>query len=85
VRAVVEAVGEVTGQPAQVREFNGGWVDAAELMRPDERGFGQPAAITFGPGDFEQAHAVDEHIELAEVAKAAAVYAQAARTLLCST
>ena len=59
-----------------VREFNGGWVDAVELMRPDARGFGEPAAITFGPGDFEQAHAVDEHIEIAEVAKAAEIYAR---------
>jgi acetylornithine deacetylase/succinyl-diaminopimelate desuccinylase-like protein len=82
VRALSSAVADVTGQPAEVREFNGGWVDAAELMRADDRGFGTPAAITFGPGDFEQAHAVDEHIELAEVAKAATVYAHAARTLL---
>jgi succinyl-diaminopimelate desuccinylase len=84
VRATAAAVAEVTGQQAEIREFNGGWVDAAELMRADDRGFGAPSAITFGPGDFEQAHAVDEHIEIAEVAKAAAVYAQAARTLLQS-
>jgi acetylornithine deacetylase/succinyl-diaminopimelate desuccinylase-like protein len=82
VRALAAAVTDVTGQAPEIREFNGGWVDAAELMRTDERGFGTPSAITFGPGDFEQAHAVDEHIEIAEVAKAATVYAQAARTLL---
>ena len=34
------------------------------------------------PGDFEQAHAVDEHIEISEVAKAAEIYARAARALL---
>jgi acetylornithine deacetylase len=84
IQALTAAVAEVTGQQAEVREFNGGWVDAAELMRADDRGFGTPAAITFGPGDFEQAHAVDEHIEIAEVAKAAAVYAHATRTLLQS-
>jgi succinyl-diaminopimelate desuccinylase len=84
VQALTAAVAQVTGQAAEVREFNGGWVDAAELMRADDRGFGSPSAITFGPGDFEQAHAVDEHIEIADVAKAAAVYAQAARTLLRS-
>jgi acetylornithine deacetylase/succinyl-diaminopimelate desuccinylase-like protein len=84
VRALAAAVTDVTGQAPEIREFNGGWVDAAELMRNDDRGFGSPSAITFGPGDFEQAHAVDEHIEIAEVAKAAAVYAQAARTLLHS-
>jgi acetylornithine deacetylase/succinyl-diaminopimelate desuccinylase-like protein len=82
VKALEAAVAEVTGDRAEVRKFNGGWVDAAELMRADERGYGTPAAITFGPGDFDQAHAVDEHIELAEVAKAAAIYGQATRTLL---
>jgi len=82
VKALEAAVQEVTGEPAVVREFNGGWVDAAELMRPNARGFGEPAAITFGPGDFEQAHAVDEHIEISEVAKAAEIYARAARALL---
>jgi succinyl-diaminopimelate desuccinylase len=82
VKALEAAVQEVTGEPGVVREFNGGWVDAAELMRPDARGFGVPAAITFGPGDFEQAHQVDEHIEIAEVAKAAEIYARATRALL---
>jgi acetylornithine deacetylase/succinyl-diaminopimelate desuccinylase-like protein len=82
VRALEAAVREVTGAPAVIREFNGGWVDAAELMRPDERGFGVPAAITFGPGDFEQAHTVDEHIAIAEVARAAEIYARAARVLV---
>ncbi len=82
VRALGAAVREVTGAEGTVREFNGGWVDAAELMRPDERGFGVPAAITFGPGDFEQAHAVDEHIAIADVATAADIYLRAARALL---
>jgi acetylornithine deacetylase/succinyl-diaminopimelate desuccinylase-like protein len=82
VQALVGAIEEVTGEPGVVRKFNGGWVDAAELMRPDARGFGAPAAITFGPGDFEQAHAVDEHIAIADVATAAEIYARAALTLL---
>ena len=82
VKALEAAVQEVTGRPGEVRKFNGGWVDAVELMRTDERGYGRPAAITFGPGDFEQAHAVDEHIGLADVAQAGEVYARAARTLL---
>lgn len=82
VKALETAVEEVTGERGVVREFNGGWVPAAELMRSDERGFGVPAAITFGPGDFEQAHAVDEHVEIAEVAKAAEIYARATRALL---
>jgi succinyl-diaminopimelate desuccinylase len=82
VRALQEAVREVTGAAAVVGQFNGGWVDAAELMRADERGFGSPAAITFGPGDFELAHAVDEHIAIADVAAAAEIYARATLQLL---
>jgi acetylornithine deacetylase/succinyl-diaminopimelate desuccinylase-like protein len=82
IRALQAAVREVTGGEPVVKEFNGGWVDAAELMRTDERGFGSPAAITYGPGDFELAHVVDEHIPIAEVAEAAEVYAHATLELL---
>jgi len=82
VRALTAAIRDVTGADAVVQEFNGGWVDAAELMRDDGRGFGSPAAITFGPGDFELAHVVDEHISIAEVAQAAEVYATATLALL---
>jgi succinyl-diaminopimelate desuccinylase len=82
VKALAAAVQEVTGEAGDVRKFNGGWVDAAELMRTDEHGYGTPPAITFGPGEFEQAHTVDEHIAIAEVARAAEVYARAARSLL---
>jgi acetylornithine deacetylase/succinyl-diaminopimelate desuccinylase-like protein len=82
VQALSAAVRDVTGEDAIVRKFNGGWVDAVELMRPDDRGFGNPAAITFGPGDFELAHTVDEHIPIAEVAEAAEVYARATLALL---
>jgi len=82
VKATEAAVREVTGAEPTVGHFNGGWVDAAELMRADDRGYGSPAAITFGPGDFELAHMVDEHIPLAEVAEAAEVFAHATLTLL---
>lgn len=82
VRALEGAIRDVTGREAVVKEFNGGWVDAAELMRTDARGFGSPAAITFGPGDFELAHTVDEHIPIAEVAEAAEIYAKATLELL---
>ena len=75
--ALRSAVESVTGMPATVRHFNGGWVDGAELMRN-----GSPACITFGPGDFELAHAVDEHISVREVAQAARIYARAVLELL---
>ena len=82
VAALAEAVAAVSGRTAAVRQFNGGWVDGAELMRAGSDGFGSPACLTFGPGDFEQAHAVDEHVAVSEVATAARIYAQAALTLL---
>jgi len=75
--ALQNAVRDVTGQEGVVGHFNGGWVDGAELMR-----CGNPACIVFGPGDFEQAHVVDEHISVSEVAEAARIYAQAVLELL---
>jgi acetylornithine deacetylase len=82
VKAMQEAIVGVTSRPGEVRKFNGGWVDAVELMRPDERGYGTPAVITFGPGDFEQAHQVDEHIALDDVRVSADIYERAALKLL---
>jgi acetylornithine deacetylase/succinyl-diaminopimelate desuccinylase-like protein len=82
VKAMEQAVADVRGAPGEVRKFNGGWVDAVELMRPGTDGYETPAVITFGPGDFEQAHAVDEHIRVADVAEAAEIYAAATLTLL---
>jgi acetylornithine deacetylase/succinyl-diaminopimelate desuccinylase-like protein len=82
VKAMEEAVAEVRGSAGEVRKFNGGWVDAVELMRTGEDGFGTPAVITFGPGHFDQAHAVDEHISLDEVREAAAIYTKTLRALL---
>lgn len=81
VKALEAAVREAGGEPV-VGKFNGGWVDAVELMRPDGNGFSRPAAITFGPGDFELAHTVDEHIPVAEVAEAAEIYTNATLRLL---
>ncbi|HEX6228563.1 MAG TPA: M20/M25/M40 family metallo-hydrolase [Solirubrobacterales bacterium] len=82
IKALEAAIREVRGEEPVIRQFNGGWVDAVELMRTDERGFGSPAAITFGPGDFQLAHMVDEHIAISEVAQAAEIYATATMELL---
>jgi acetylornithine deacetylase/succinyl-diaminopimelate desuccinylase-like protein len=82
VKAMEQAVTDVRGAPGEIRKFNGGWVDAVELMRTGPDGYGTPAVITFGPGDFEQAHAVDEHIALSQVAEAAEIYATATLSLL---
>jgi succinyl-diaminopimelate desuccinylase len=82
VQAIGGAIEDVLGAPGEVRKFNGGWVDAVELMRTGGDGFGSPAVITFGPGHFEQAHAVDEHISLAEVRDAAQIYMESMKALL---
>jgi hypothetical protein len=47
----------MTSAAASLRHFDGGWVEGAERMRPGADGFCSPACLTFGPGDFEQAHA----------------------------
>jgi acetylornithine deacetylase/succinyl-diaminopimelate desuccinylase-like protein len=82
VKALQAAIRERGKNDPEVRKFNGGWVDAVELMRPTGDGFDAPATITFGPGDFELAHTVDEHIPIAEVAEAAEIYAAATMDLL---
>lgn len=82
VKALSAAIREHGKNEPEVRKFNGGWVDAVELMRPAGNGFDEPATITFGPGDFELAHTVDEHIPIAEVAEAAEIYAAATLELL---
>lgn len=82
VKALEAAIREHGRNEPEVRKFNGGWVDAVELMRPDGNGFDAPATITFGPGDFELAHTVDEHIPIAEVAEAAEIYTAATLDLL---
>lgn len=82
VKALEAAIRERGQKEPEVRKFNGGWVDAVELMRPGAGGFSEPAVITFGPGDFELAHTVDEHIPISEVAEAAEIYATATKQLL---
>jgi len=82
VHALRAATREVTGRDLQVGPFNGGWVDAVEMMRPTDEGYSAPACLTFGPGDFALAHSVDEHICIADVADCARIYARAALELL---
>lgn len=82
VKALEAAVREIAKEEPVVGKFNGGWVDSVELMHPAGNGFDEPATITFGPGDFELAHTVDEHIPIAEVAEAAEIYTAATLELL---
>jgi acetylornithine deacetylase/succinyl-diaminopimelate desuccinylase len=65
-RGVIE---EVTGNPPQVGAL-GGWTDASLLYN-----FGKIPALNFGPGSMEQAHTVDEYIEIDQLLPAAVIYA----------
>jgi succinyl-diaminopimelate desuccinylase len=59
-----------------------GYVPAAAMAtRLVARGR-RPVAVTYGPGDFRQAHTVDERVDVEEVAKFADVYAAAALALV---
>ena len=82
VKALEAAIRAIGKNEPEVRKFNGGWVDSVEMMRRGENGYDEPTTITFGPGDFELAHTVDEHIPVAEVAEAAEIYAAATMDLL---
>jgi acetylornithine deacetylase/succinyl-diaminopimelate desuccinylase-like protein len=82
VEALRSAAREVTGAEPAVCAFNGGWVDGAELMRPSGNRYCTPACLVFGPGEFDLAHRVDEHISIRDVAQAARIYARATLELL---
>ena len=82
VKALESAIRAIGKNEPEVRKFNGGWVDSVEMMSRGENGYDEPTTITFGPGDFELAHTVDEHIPIAEVAEAAEIYAAATMDLL---
>jgi acetylornithine deacetylase/succinyl-diaminopimelate desuccinylase-like protein len=76
--ALQKAVRAIAGREATIGPFNGGWVDGAQLVGRDRT----PPCIVFGPGDFELAHTVDEHISVRDVAEAARIYAAATLELL---
>jgi acetylornithine deacetylase/succinyl-diaminopimelate desuccinylase-like protein len=74
VRALVRAIEDATGRPAEVA----GWpafTDGAVLQA-----LGTPAVV-FGPGSLAMAHADDERVEVAELAAAMQVYVRLALNL----
>ena len=81
-KALDAAVREVTGEEPVVRQFNGGWVDAAELMRTGERRLRPAGGDHVRPRGLRARPQVDEHIAIAEVAEAAEIYARATAELL---
>jgi acetylornithine deacetylase/succinyl-diaminopimelate desuccinylase family protein len=76
VEAAIAAVQESIGTACRVRGFTGA-TEAGILCRT----YGMPMVIV-GPGKLEQAHAVDEYIDIPDLSRAAHVYALIAQQLL---
>jgi acetylornithine deacetylase/succinyl-diaminopimelate desuccinylase family protein len=74
-RALQESAEAVTGRRLAFAGFRAG-ADMGFLLAA-----GVPTAM-LGPGSIDQAHTADEYVELADVALAAAIYADVARRLL---
>jgi acetylornithine deacetylase len=74
VDTVLRAYRGVTGNPIEASAFSGG---------SDAPHFGFPALI-FGAGSLQQAHSLDEYVELDEMLIATKVYLIAAMEILCT-
>ncbi|MBI5884159.1 MAG: M20 family metallopeptidase [Elusimicrobia bacterium] len=72
-RAVLDACRGVTGEPDRVAVFPA-WTDGALLAN-----FGGIPCVVLGPGEIAQAHGPHESVDLEQVARAAAIYAAAAK------
>jgi acetylornithine deacetylase/succinyl-diaminopimelate desuccinylase-like protein len=75
VGAVGDAIEQVLGKRPQLAGFPGG----CSIWSMSDRGV---RSIIFGPGNLEQAHTVDEWIEVEQIYQAAKVYATIAYNLL---
>ena len=73
VDTVLRAYRDVTGNPVEASAFIGG---------SDAPHFGFPTLI-FGAGSLQQAHSLDEYVELDEMLIATKVYLIAAMGILC--
>lgn len=82
VTALQEAAEAQTGTRPEATKMRIGYVPAAAIatrLAGHER---RPVAITYGPGDYREAHTADESVALEEVASFAEVYANAALSLV---
>lgn len=75
VEEVAGAIQEVLGRPPRIAGFPGGCSTAPMLRRGIK-------SVIFGPGNLEQAHSVDEWIEVAQLYEAAKVYTTIAFRML---
>jgi succinyl-diaminopimelate desuccinylase len=76
VRAVAESYRRVTGAGAEISGFIG-FSDAGLLVNR-----GKIPTVIFGPGNVEQAHAINEYVNLKDVCTAARVYLHVVRSIL---
>ncbi|HEX3736547.1 MAG TPA: M20/M25/M40 family metallo-hydrolase [Solirubrobacterales bacterium] len=82
VKAIQDAAKEITDTDAVATKMRIGYVAAAAMVTRLTGRDKRPVAITYGPGDYHEAHTVDESVEVEEVAKFAEVYANAALALV---
>ncbi len=73
---VASAISHVLGTPPRLAGFPGG----CSITPMADRGI---PSVVFGPGNLEQAHSVDEWIDIDEIYQAAKVYAAIAYRILC--
>jgi acetylornithine deacetylase/succinyl-diaminopimelate desuccinylase-like protein len=82
VTAIQDAARSLTGTEAVATKMRIGYVPAAAIASRMSGRDKRPVAITYGPGDYREAHTVDETVSVEEVAKFADVYANAAISLV---
>jgi acetylornithine deacetylase/succinyl-diaminopimelate desuccinylase-like protein len=82
VTAIQDAAKATAGVEATATKMRIGYVPAAAMATRLIGREKRPVAITYGPGDYREAHTVDESVEVEEVAKFADVYANAALSLV---
>ncbi len=73
VTAEREAADDALGRPVEIAAFPGG-TDAPNLKIP---------CVILGPGSLEQAHSLNEFVEIQQMVDATSIYLSAARTLCC--
>jgi len=72
VKASEDAIFKVTGESARIKSFTA-WSDGGLINT-----YGKIPTIVLGPGNLESAHSASEYLEIGQVVKATAIYAEIA-------
>jgi Acetylornithine deacetylase/Succinyl-diaminopimelate desuccinylase and related deacylases len=82
VGAIQDAAKAIEGVDAEATKMRIGYVPTAATVSRMQGRDKRPVVVTYGPGDYRQAHSVDEEVSVEEVAKFAEIYANAALSLV---